>query len=200
MIYLIIHLSIGVALIGTVLIQLYFERRRSKSAHDFAAAIADTHDERSLIVRSWQYVFRPLFGGILIVIGWPLVLIYVAIRHFLPSPKKKTSEPAKFAVSTDDLNENFSIAEIEEREIILDPLNAVPNLPFGHLHSTWVIFLDSIEPESELWSFDAKWDGDWQGPQKMAGYVAVSGDRPGPHFIATQKSLELPTDEFEDGD
>ena len=37
MIYLIIHLSIGVALIGTVLIQLYFERRRSKSAHDLLA-------------------------------------------------------------------------------------------------------------------------------------------------------------------
>ena len=189
MIYLIIHLAIGAALMGTVLIQLYLERRRSKSAHDFAAAIADTHDERSLIVRSWEYIFRPLLGGILIVIGWPLVLIYVAIEHFLPSPKKKTSEPVKFAVSGDDLNEKLSIAEIEEREVILDPLNAEPNHPFGHLHSTWVTFLNSIEPDSELWSFNATWDGDWRGPQKMAGYVAVLGDHPGPHFITMQETL-----------
>ena len=115
MIYVIAHLTIGIVLLGTVLIQHYFEKRRSKATNDLADLLAPVQNEPSLVKRIWKKTIRPVLGGILVVIAWPLVLIFVAIKLFAPSKKKKTSEPIAFTVSTDDLKKQLSIAEIEER-------------------------------------------------------------------------------------
>jgi hypothetical protein len=66
------------------------------------------------------------------------------------------TEPA-FKVSKSDLVEKLSRAEIETREQVFDPLNAVPNLPFGHLNGVWQSFVDGLEPDCELWSFRGRW-------------------------------------------
>ena len=117
MIYLVAHITIGIVLLGTVLVQHYFEKKKSKSTNDLANLLAPTQDEPSLAKRIWKGIIRPVLGGILIVIVWPLVLIFVAIKSFAPSKKKKPSKPIEFAVSTDDLNERLSITEIEKREL-----------------------------------------------------------------------------------
>ena len=170
MIYLVLYLAIGITLLGTVLVQVYLDRKRSKSAKDLADAFVPDSDELSLAKRIFKKIIQPIFGGALIITAWPLALIYVAIDLFVSARKKKTKEPVKFAVSEDDLKEKLSIAEIEDRELISDPLNAVPNLPFGHLNSTWVKYLENIEPDCELWSFDAQGRsvgcGPWQSRRR----------------------------------
>jgi hypothetical protein len=188
--YLIPYLAIGVALLATAVLQHLFEKRRSKASDDVADLLAQVQGKPSLAKRVIKTVIRPLLGGALIITVWPLIIIFVVIKMLLKARQKKASEPQKFAVSNDDLDEKISIAEIEQRELVTDPLKAVPNLPFGHLHSTWVAFRDSLDPDAELWSFTATWTSDWRGEQRMVGYVSVLGDRPGAHYITMQKSTE----------
>ncbi|WVM93015.1 hypothetical protein ULG90_02285 [Halopseudomonas pachastrellae] len=51
----------------------------------------------------------------------------------------------EFAVTEDHLLESLTVAEIEARERVADPLGAVPDLPFGHLNTAWQEFLAECE-------------------------------------------------------
>ena len=97
-------------------------------------------------------------------------------------------EEPEFKVSTSDLVEKLSKAEIEAVEHIDDPLHAVPNLPFGHLNSVWKAFVDGLEPDCELWSFRGRWKTQYSDDQ-MQGYVALLGGKIGPCFLTSQRSL-----------
>jgi hypothetical protein len=47
--------------------------------------------------------------------------------------------------------------EIEEKNhLFTDPLDRVPNIPFGHLHQSWINFLSSTETKDVIWSFEIK--------------------------------------------
>ena len=46
--------------------------------------------------------------------------------YFAPQPAPT------FAIVTSDLIEWFTVEAIEQREIVVDPLCAVPSIPFGH--------------------------------------------------------------------
>ena len=35
---------------------------------------------------------------------------------------------------------NVTAGEIEQANMVIDPLGVAPNLPFGHLHAVWVEF------------------------------------------------------------
>ena len=98
----------------------------------------------------------------------------------------------KFAVTEGDLLEKLSIPEIEARERIVDPMGAVPNLPFGHLNAAWLKFKTAMEPHDSLSSFSARWLPGWGREEILVGYVIVSGDRIGAHFLTARK---LPNDD-----
>lgn len=103
-------------------------------------------------------------------------------------PGPLTDEEPAFQLSKADLLQRLDIADIEANERVFDPLHAVTDRPFGHLHSVWQAFVDDLEPESELWSFRGRWKTqyrDWQ----MQGYVARHGDKIGRYFLTSQKSL-----------
>lgn len=71
---------------------------------------------------------------------------------------------------------------------VFDPLQAVPDLPFGHLNEVWQAYVNGLEPESELWSFRGRWKTqyrDWQ----MQGYVALQGEQIGKYFLTGKKSM-----------
>ena len=188
--YLIPYLVIGFVLLATAVLQHLFAKRRSKPSDELADLLSQVQGKPSLAKRVIKSVIRPLLGGVLIIAVWPLIIIFVVVKMLLDSRQKKASEPPEFSVSADDLVGQLSVADIEQREIISDPLNAVPNLPFGHLNSTWVAFRDGIGPDNELWSFAATWTNDWGGTQKMAGYVATTNCQPGAHFITRQRTLD----------
>ena len=87
-----------------------------------------------------------------------------------------------------DLVEKLSRAEIEALEQVDDPLQAVPNLPLGHLNSVWQALADGLEPDCELWSFRGRWKTkycDWQ----MHGYVARRVETIGPYILTAQKEM-----------
>lgn len=107
-------------------------------------------------------------------------------------PKKSAQDPV-FAVTREDLIAQVSRGEIEVKEVVTDPLNTVPPLPFGHLNPAWLHFLESVQPTDKLWSFQAEWT-DALRTELRQGYVAVHEDGGiGPWFITSIKDVYDPT-------
>lgn len=70
--------------------------------------------------------------------------------------------------------------------MVTDPLNAAPELPFGHLHPVWLKFKQSLDEQDTVHSFTKE----WRPPlsfcrQEVSGYVCVRGGQP-EHFMLTK--------------
>jgi len=90
----------------------------------------------------------------------------------------------EFKVQRERLIEPLTIEDIEYREIIHDPLNAVPAKPFGHFYPAWEKFRSQLGPVDQIWSFTAIL-GSYNRPRVVrSGYVTVVADVIGPFFIS----------------
>ena len=99
---------------------------------------------------------------------WPIML-YFHIDGLINPPYKYE----EFSVKPSDLLEKLSVEKIEQKEIINDPLNSVPTLPFGHLNAEWEEFKSKCITSEEIWSFKAEYD-DYSNTVIKVGYAAVS--------------------------
>ena len=151
-------------------------------------------------MRLFDAIFEPIAVLLIFVPLWPLIL---SVELGFPWNKFKfwtdkaardvpwtlTNEEPAFVVSKADLLERFSRAEVEVNERVDDPLHAVPDQPFGHLHKVWQTFIDGLEPDSELWSFRGRWKTEYRDYQTQ-GYVARLGEKIGPYFLTLQRSMK----------
>lgn len=113
---------------------------------------------------------------------WPILIALNIKEHYEKKKVKEEDEKSKFHVELKDLIQKFDREEIESKEIVHDPLNAVPQLPFGHLHKTWLTFCEQLETEDALWSFSADWKSRWGSKEQIEGYVAVRKGAIGRYF------------------
>ena len=125
----------------------------------------------------------------LVIVFWPVAVLMFAKSSFDKSRREKAATAAAFRISKDNLVEKLTISEIEKREMVSDPHNAVPDLPFGHLNKPWVNYLDELQPDGEIWSFSMKWEYEWSGAHKVEGYAAFRDGHVGPHFITLRRPL-----------
>jgi len=103
-------------------------------------------------------ILLPFFTVAFISLFWPFIMFFVAkeiIGHFTTKPLPE-NEASVFKVRQHHLRENFTLDEVEQREIVIDPLHAVPAVPFGHLNAAWEAFKKQMQPNDELWSFIAE--------------------------------------------
>lgn len=157
-------------------------------------------ERKTLRYRILGNVVAPALAALLVLAVWPVALAMV-LKDRLAARAASTSRQATvsagdpgdflgqvrvFAVTHDDLRERLTIAEIEGRERVIDPLAAVPDLPFGHLNAIWKSFVEAAPADSELWSFCAHWQSDWGVEQRIGGYVAVRDQHIGPHIVVIQ--------------
>jgi len=91
----------------------------------------------------------------------------------------------QFEITTADLIEEVTREKIEVRETVTDLLNAAPPLPFGHLNSDWLNFLENLEAEEPLWYFSSICVSHAGIRAEAFGYVIVRGESMGPYFIVT---------------
>jgi hypothetical protein len=98
-------------------------------------------------------------------------------------------EKPEFKITREDLLAEMSLSEIEEREMVLDPMRAAPCLPFGHLNPAWKKFLEDVQPSDVYWSFSAQFTP-WRWTELRQGYVVVRGEEIGPYFIAVKTCLD----------
>jgi hypothetical protein len=132
----------------------------------------------------------PLLACVAVVVGWPIA-IFMKLKDMLGMDSysgASADEQREFSVGRDDLQEKLSIEVIEARERVIDPLGAVPAVPFGHLHSAWKAFLEGMGPDDALWSFSANWTR-WGRKELREGYVIVRSDVVGAHFQTVWKDV-----------
>jgi hypothetical protein len=60
-----------------------------------------------------------------------------------------------FVLKEEALVREMTVAEIEQANMVIDPLGAAPNLPFGHLHAVWVEFRDGLGVGETVYLFES---------------------------------------------
>ena len=121
---------------------------------------------------------------------WPILVVKKLIDTFHKKPDQTPEDEREFAVELVHLKEQISIEEIEQREIVFDPLGAVSDLPFGHLHSAWQKLLSQMEENETIWTFETIWTPWYGSKELMIGYAVKKGDGVGPHLITLCKRLD----------
>ena len=100
-----------------------------------------------------------------------------------PDPDPEDLEELAFALSDFELARQVTIEEVERTNLIQDPMEAVPNIPFGHCNARWVVFKDSLQENETLWEFEST-RSELKGVQAMWGY-AVTRDGRVDRFMTT---------------
>ncbi|PWK37665.1 hypothetical protein [Cupriavidus plantarum] len=134
----------------------------------------------------------PVLAVAFIMLCWPLAAWWIA--KDMAAPKREDADTPlekPFAVVQGDLVEFASVAEIEMRELVDDPLGAAPRVPFGHLHKQWVTFRNGVCPGDVIWSFAADRTDTWGLQRRRRGYVCVRGQEIGPFVVTSTQRLPL---------
>lgn len=144
----------------------------------------DVHSHLSVLHRrdgAWYMVLLDFFLTLLIIASWP-ALLYCHLKDVI-NPYTPPTDPV-FEVQHEHLIRMISVDEVEEAETIIDPLEAAPRIPFGHLNSVWTSFRDGISPGDELWSFSAEWC-ELTNKETYQGYAILRGGKLFKFIIAT---------------
>ena len=56
---------------------------------------------------------------------------------------------------------SLTVEQIEAREVVAGPLDAVLTLPLGHPNAAWRICIANSGANDEIWSFTARWQTKW---------------------------------------
>jgi hypothetical protein len=188
MIYLYCWIAIGVVTLIVVLgSHLLTKKKESDSLRELLDA---ANPERTKIsYRILNKIVAPALGSVLIIIAWPVAIYMKGKELFAERDGGSGDTERDFVVEQKHLLERLSVQEIEQREIVEDPLNAVPAFPFGHLHDAWARFVNDLPEGAEVWSFSAKWSTKWGGKELREGYAAIHQGVPGVFILTARKDL-----------
>jgi hypothetical protein len=175
--YLIIYLAIGLVVMG------------GQIAHRFRSKPPLTLAE---IVR---YPWIWIFGFVVFASLWPLIPLmqvanWISKRRESLKPTAVAGDRPAFEVRPDNLLRQTSIEAVEADERVRDPLGAVPDQPFGHLHMVWAAFVETLQPADELWAFEADWRPEWEIPKIFRGYAIVRDGVIVRHVITRTREIE----------
>lgn len=194
MIYLYWYLGIGAVVL--ILMVAFHKLNQKKDDNSLSDVLADLRPERkSLWLRLLNDVVGPALVGTLIVPFWPVLVFFKVKELVFGEPARGPIDEPEFAVTRDDLQTQLSLQEIEQMEMVFDPLGAAPNVPFGHLNAAWKKFCEGMDPHDSLWSFTAPWTSAWGSKDIRQGYVIVRGEEIGAHFIMVWKDIEEDADQ-----
>jgi hypothetical protein len=184
------YLSLGLV----ISVWMYFENKWHQKENDEALKKilrSKFFQERRIHEVVMSEVIAPLLFFAVGSFVWPGLLYLKFKEHGGIFRRAKTGWPDEpvFELKRENLLEKLNVQEIEEREIVRDPLGAVPVLPFGHLNHAWKKFLDSSQADCELWSFSVEWSP-WGGPELRKGYVQVCSKGIDAYFLTVCRDIE----------
>ena len=187
--YLLGYIAIGMCFFVVVLVT---HRISTRSGSDPASKMMESiHPERkSSGYELMENIVLPSMAAMFVFVAWP-ALIYMKTNEILfPAKAESLIEPMRFAVAEADLLLKLTVEEIEQLERVSDPLNAMPDLPFGHLNAAWTKFIAGCGPEDAVWSFSADWTSEWDRKEIREGYAIVKEEGVGPHFLTTWRMTD----------
>jgi hypothetical protein len=138
---------------------------------------------------SWKYWFEVNFLGavappILAVVGvaaWPALILGLVHDNLAQRAQRK---PETFTIKRRDLICQMTIQEIERIEQVVDPMSAVPPVPFGFLNPAWQRFTADMQPTDAIWSFSKEWMNGLR-KENRTGYVLVRGRKVSANILTT---------------
>ena len=190
--WLLLYLAAGVVTLGIAAISPLRVWLRQRREPESLRSFVESMDPRShtLWYRIRAQVLAPVLTAVAMVLLWPGVP-WMKFRQWLRDREMARHQAAQvFKVQREYLLEKLSIEEIEAREIVQDPLHAVPAKPFGHLHEVWEGLREKRQPGDELWSFSAQWHDRWGVPDLRTGYVVWRRGKPVGHMLTMLKAME----------
>ena len=189
MTYLYMYFGAGFLLLMIFYIESKFTKKAQENKALYELLKPKSQSVGQKIVNS---ILIPVIALIIAFLFWPAVIIWLIREKYndykYEHKEKKEEEP--FSVKKDDLIKELKISEIEKMEMIYDPLNAVPNLPFGHLHNVWNEFREKVESEDKIWSFTGQWSSEWGRKYEYHGYSILRNNEPIDYIITASKTLE----------
>ena len=182
------YLTVGVVVMLVIFVSHRLTRKPgSELKNDLMDAL---YPERK---RFWyQFLVNrliPLMAAILMTVVWPIALYMKAqelISDKSPEALQSDTKEKEFAVKSEDLLQQMSVAEIEQFEKVYDPMGAAPNVAFGHLNSVWLQFLNGVQAHDIIWSFSAIWVNSWGHKDLRTGYVVVRDREVGDYFMTSE--------------
>lgn len=106
---------------------------------------------------------------------WPVgfsLMIAGRVSQYLPKRNPTAARSVPFKVRLRDLRATMTIEDIETQERVIDPLAAVPDLPFGHLNPGWERFKAGLSPGTRVCSFSRTYGKHYV--ERYDGYAEVS--------------------------
>lgn len=153
-----IYMGLGLLVAAVVVIShLRMKRDQPSSLMD---AIKSLNPSRQ---RFWYRVLEdfvvPMLTFILVWLVWPVAIVLTIIEMLKDKKagvnRDQRSKSKMFFLSKDALLKEMTVAEIERTNMVIDPMDATPNVPFGHLNALWVGFRDGLEPDETLHLFES---------------------------------------------
>lgn len=173
-------------------LRAWLRRRRDPESLMFLMETMDPQS-KTLWYRVRERVLAPVLTALGMILLWPGVP-WMRFRQWQRDREMARWQEAQiFKVQRPHLLERLSLPEIEAREVVQDPLDAVPPQPFGHLNAAWCELKGHFRPGDELWSFSAQWHDKWGRPDWRTGYVLWRRAKPVGHILTMLKPLEEPS-------
>ena len=96
---------------------------------------------------------------ILVWLVWPVAIGFKFFEMYKKKDAEANSErlakAKEFVLKEEALVREMTVAEIEKANMVMDPLGAAPNIPFGHLNAVWVEFRDGLGVGETLHLFES---------------------------------------------
>ena len=174
--YATIYLGVGFAVsMVAVAAHLLGARKKSKFVRDMMNAVNPRRE--AFLYRVLEDLVVPALAFFLMWLVWPVVFV-LKIKDSLQKralaaqavQAEQEAEPPTFALNESELLRQVTVDEVERTNLIHDPLEAVPNIPFGHCNARWVFFRDSLQANETLWEFEST-RSELAGVQAMWGYA-----------------------------
>lgn len=191
-----VYLALGILTLAVVggahLWHHRHDRRNPNAVTSMTSLMEALHPERrKLWYRVRARLLAPVLTVIAMVLFWPVAWWMRCAELLNERRMARQREEEIFKVMSKYLLERLTVDQIEAREMVQDPLSAVPQLPFGHLNGAWSQLKSAMQPGDELWSFTATWLGSFGSPELRKGYVLWRRRKPVSHVLTMCKELEL---------
>jgi hypothetical protein len=132
-------------------------------------------EKRLFIEKPLEDILMLPIGLFACTIAWPY-FVYAAITH------QGIKDQEEFSVNFEDLDNEVNVDEVEKKHLIFDPLDSVPNVPFGYLNSSWAKFLNSEAEVGRIFSFKKVYKR-YSFKEIKKGYAAVNDEQQVTHYF-----------------
>ena len=187
-----VYLAVGI--VTLVISGCLALRERWRRRGDLEALISLLEDPDPRTQTFWYRVrarvLTPVLVALFLVVLWPVVpwMKFQDRRHARGAAREEAERV--FKVHQSHLLQRCSVEEVESREIVQDPLNAVPPVAFGHLNPMWARLKAQMQAGDELWTFKSRWQDNLGRQTLRTGYVIWRECQPAAHMLTGLAHLD----------